>query len=200
MNRLGARFFLLGGLCLGAASVLAGQVYTALVTHQSGTYLVEVDALISAPEAQVRAILTDYNHLNRVNPAIEVSEIIEQRAPGELTVLTETEACVWFYCMRVHQVQDVTEAYDGSITATVIPEMSDFRYGYARLNLWQEPDGTRVLVRSEVQPDFWIPPIIGPWLIKRKLHSEAIETVENLEAVAKQAAVPHNTTTRQQNN
>jgi hypothetical protein len=134
--------------------------------------------------------LTDYNHLGRVNDAIEVSEILKTRKPGDYQVRTETEACVWFYCMRVHQVQDVIEAYDGSVTATVIPALSDFRQGYARLNLWQEPGGTRVLIRSEVEPDFWIPPIIGPWLIKRKLRSEALETVRNLERVAQPGVFP----------
>lgn len=179
-------------LVWAASAALAGKVYTAAVSHQSGVYRVEVDALVSVPAPRVRQLLTDYNHLGRLNDAIKVSEILKTRKPGDYRVRTVTEACVWFYCKRVHQVQDVIEAYDGSVTATVIPELSDFRHGYARLNLWQEPDGTRVLIRSEVEPDFWIPPIIGPWLIKRKLRSEALETVQNLERVAPAGALPHN--------
>lgn len=177
----------------GGAGV-AGKVYMASANHLGGVYLVEVDALVNVPEPQVRELLTDYNDLGRINPAIEVSEILKTREPGDYQVRTVTEACVWFYCKRIHQVQDVIEASDGSVTATVIPEMSDFRNGYARLNLWQEPGGTRVLIRSEVEPDFWIPPLIGPWLIKRKLRSEALETVHNLERVAQQDALPHNST------
>ena len=164
----------------------------ASANHQSGVYFVEVDALVNVPEPRVRELLTDYNDLGKINPAIEVSEILKTREPGDYQVRTVTEACVWFYCKRIHQVQDVIEAEDGSVTATVIPELSDFRNGYARLNLWQEPGGTRVLIRSEVEPDFWIPPLIGPWLIKRKLRSEALETVHNLERVAQQDALPHN--------
>jgi hypothetical protein len=177
-------------LFMPAEAVVAGKVYTASATHESGVYRIEVDALVNVPEPLVRELLTDYNHLGRVNDAIEVSEILKTRKPGDYQVRTETEACVWFYCMRVHQVQDVIEAYDGSVTATVIPALSDFRQGYARLNLWQEPGGTRVLIRSEVEPDFWIPPIIGPWLIKRKLRSEALETVRNLERVAQPGVFP----------
>jgi hypothetical protein len=177
-------------LFMPAEAVVAGKVYTASATHESGVYRIEVDALVNVPEPLVRELLTDYNHLGRVNDAIEVSEILKTRKPGDYQVRTETEACVWFYCMRVHQVQDVIEAYDGSVTATVIPALSDFRQGYARLNLWQEPGGTRVLIRSEVEPDFWIPPILGPWLIKRKLRSEALETVRNLERVAQPGVFP----------
>ncbi|GEM_PF-5034809 len=91
------------------------------------------------------------------------------------------------------QVQDVIESQDGTVMALLVPALSDFRYGYARLNLWQEPEGTRILIRAEVEPDFWIPSLIGPWLIKRKLLSETLETVDRLEQLAKTAPVSHNT-------
>ena len=174
------------------STTAAGTVYAASVGYDDGVYSVEVDALVNVPEPRVRELLTDYNHLGRVNPAIEVSEVLLVRKPGDYRVRTETEACVWFYCMRVHQIQDVIEAADGTVTATVLPQYSDFKRGHARLTLWRAPDGTRVLIRSEVEPDFWIPPVIGPWLIKRKLRSEALETVQNLERLASPAALPHN--------
>jgi hypothetical protein len=169
---------------LGAEAALAGTVYTATASHQNGLYRVEVEALVEAPEPRVRALLTDYAHLGRVNSAIEISEILLRRGPGDYQVRTLTKACVWFYCKRIHQVQDVIEASDGSVMATVIPARSDFRQGYAQLQLRQQADGTRVLIRSAVEPDFWVPPLIGPWLIMRKLKSEALETVRNLEREA----------------
>jgi hypothetical protein len=168
-------------LSLGAT---AGEIYTAAVSHRDGRYSVDVDVLVDVAEPRARALLTDYNRLHRLNSSIELSEVLLERGPGDYRVRTITEACVWFYCKTIHQVQDVMEAHDGSITAIVIPGQSDFRYGYARFNLWQEPAGTRILIRSEVEPDFWIPPLIGPWLIKRKLRSEALETVHNVERLA----------------
>ncbi|MCO6412758.1 MAG: hypothetical protein J5I92_08445 [Thiogranum sp.] len=176
------RIFLPVLLCSTMAA--AGRVYTAVVTHESGHYFVEVDALVEVAEARARDLLTDYNHLDRVNPAVEVSEILSHRGSGDYRVRTVTRACVWFFCKRIHQVQDVTEGRDGSITAKVIPEKSDFRHGYARVDLWPEAAGTRILIRSEVVPDFWIPPLIGPWMIKNKLRSEALATVRNIERVA----------------
>ena len=167
--------------CLWAATASAGKVTTALVTHEGGHYFVEVDALVEVTETDARALLTDYNNLDRVNPSVEVSEVMIRRGPGDHRVRTVTRACVWFFCKRIHQVQDVTEGLDGSIVATVLPEQSDLRHGYARVDMWQESEGTRILIRSEVEPDFWIPPLIGPWVIKKKLRSEALETVRNLE-------------------
>ena len=187
------RHVVLAALLWSSVAASGSEVYTAAASHQSGSFFVEVDALVGVDVAQTRALLTDYNNLGRVNPAIRESEILLTREPGDYRVRTLTRACVWFYCKHIEQVQDVIESQDGSITAVVVPELSDFRHGYARVNLWQEPGGTRILIRSEVEPDFWIPPLIGPWLIKRKLLSEALETAENLERVAKKAPIPHNT-------
>lgn len=178
---------------LWSIAATGSEVYTAAVSHQSGSYFVEVDTLVAIDMARTRELLTDYNHLGQVNPAIKESEILLTRKPGDYRVRTLTKACIWFYCKHIEQVQDVIESQDGSITAVVVPELSDFRHGYARVNLWQEPNGTRILIRSEVEPDFWIPPLIGPWLIKRKLLSEALETGDNLERVAKKPPIPHNT-------
>ncbi|MEA3242136.1 MAG: hypothetical protein U9Q19_01700 [Pseudomonadota bacterium] len=169
---------------LCSASAAAGTIHNAAVTYQSGSFIVEVDALVDVTEPTARALLTDYNHLEQLNPAVERSEILETHGPGEYRVRTVTQTCLWFYCKRLTRVQDVVEAHDGSITAIVIPELSDFSYGTMRLNLWQEVAGTRILMRSEVAPDFWIPPLLGPWLIKRELRAEAVQTVHSLERVA----------------
>jgi len=180
----------LAGLC--TTMVQAVQLDVVRASHEGDRYAVEIDALVDAPEPDVRRLMTDYNHLDRINPSFKVSEILLRRGPGDLRVRTLAEICVWFYCKRIRQVQDVTEAGDGSVTAVVIPELSDFRYAYARLQLWQQPNGTRVLIRGELEPAFWIPPFIGSWLIKRKLLEEAMTTLNNLERVEPLPALPHN--------
>jgi hypothetical protein len=184
---------LLLGLC--ATAVSAAQVDVATASYDYDVYHVEVDARVDAPLADVRRLLTDYNHLGRINPSIEVSEILLQRNPDDCRVRTVTKVCVWFYCKHIHQVQDVTEGTDGTVTAIVLPGQSDFRYGYAHVHTWAENGGTRVLIRGDLQPDFWIPPLIGPWMIKRKLIDEALETIDNLERVAPREALPHNSAT-----
>jgi hypothetical protein len=175
------------GWLLWSASAAGATIHSAAVRYQSGSFIVEVDALVDVAEPTARALLTDYTHLERLSPAVERSEILDTREPGDYRVRTVTYTCLWFYCKRLTRVQDVVEAHDGSITAIVVPELSDFSHGTMRLNLWQETAGTRILIRSEVTPDVWIPPLLGPWLIKRELHAEALQTVHNLERVAAEA-------------
>jgi len=172
---------------LCSAPAAGGTIHSAAVTYRSGSFIVEVDALLDVVESRARAVLTDYKHLERLIPAVEHSEILDTRELGDYRVQTVTYTCLWFYCRRLTRVQDVVEAHDGSITAIVIPEQSDFSYGTMRLNLWQEAAGTRILIRSEVTPEVWIPPLLGPWLIKRELHAEAVQTLHNLERLAAEA-------------
>jgi hypothetical protein len=187
-----AVFILTGLACLHTATPRAAEVYVADASSEGPRYRVNIEALVSAPEPDVRSLLTDYAHLGRINPAIKISEILLQRKSGDLRVRTVTDVCVWFYCKRIHQVQDVTQDADGSVSAVVIPEQSDFRYGVAHLALKQEANGTRVLIRGELEPDFWIPPLIGRWMIRDKLIEEALVIIENLERVAPLPALPHN--------
>ncbi|MEN8763051.1 MAG: hypothetical protein ABF290_11515 [Thiogranum sp.] len=175
---------------LCSAPAAAGTIHNAAVTYQSGSFIVEVDALLDVAESRARAVLTDYQHLERFIPAVERSEILNTREPGNYRLRSVTQTCLWFYCKRLTRVQDLVEAHDGSITAIVVPEQSDFSYGTMHLNLWQEVAGTRILVRSEAAPDVWIPPLLGPWLIKRALRAEAVQTVYNLERMAAEAPLP----------
>jgi hypothetical protein len=168
--------------------VQAGEVLVAGVTEERGIYRVEVDTRLAVRPDWAWEVLTDYPRLGRVNEAIERSEVLERRGAEDYRVRTVTQACVYFFCKRIEQVQDVVQLADGRLLATVLPEYSDFRYGWARLYVWPEGDRTRVRVLAEVEPDFWIPPLIGPWLIKRKLRSEALETVLNLERLTMVAA------------
>jgi len=175
---------------LCSAPAAGGTIQNAAVIYQSGSFIVEVDALLDIAESRARAVLTDYQHLERLVAAVEHSEILTTREPGDYRLRTVTRTCLWFYCKRLERVQDVVEAHDGSITAVVIPELSDFSYGSMRVNLWQEVAGTRLLMRSEAAPDVWIPPLLGPWLIKRELRNEAVQIVHNIERVAAEVSLP----------
>ena len=65
--------------------------------------------------------------------------------------------------------------------ATIVPEFSNFRSGYANWALREEGGGTHLLFTTQLEPSFWVPPLIGPWLIRYKLREEALQSVDNLE-------------------
>ena len=95
------------------------------------------------------------------------------------------KACILFFCIESRLVEDVVESDNKLILAVVDMTQSDFHSGTSH---WQVlPEGknqTRILLQSRIEPAFWIPPIIGPILIKHKLHSAARQTIKNLELIA----------------
>jgi hypothetical protein len=169
---------LYGGLAHG------GELLQTNVEHVDERYTIVSEVRIAVPVAAVRQMLMDLNHLDRINRSIEDSKILHVYSEGHYRVRTVINACVLFYCKRMVQVQDVQQLDDGDIVATVVPGLSDFRYGVARWTLRQDGDATRLRFDAEVEPSFWIPPLIGPWLIGQKFHSEALESAENMERLA----------------
>ncbi|WP_297527345.1 SRPBCC family protein [Thiohalobacter sp.] len=170
--------------CFLALPAQAAELLNVLVEQRGTVYRVELDARFAAPAGRLRTLLTDYPHLDRINPSIHTSEVLAGAGPGRDRVRTVAKVCVAIFCKEIEQVQDLEVAPDGSINATVRPKQSDFRYGFARWRFEEDAAGTRMRFVSEIEPAFWVPPLIGPWLIQRALRAEALESIHNLERLA----------------
>ncbi|MDV3238823.1 MAG: SRPBCC family protein [Gammaproteobacteria bacterium] len=174
----------MGLLLIGTAQ--AGEVLSVDVGESGGRYAVEVEVRFDAPTARLRALITDYAHLDRINDAIRRSEILAVNGPRQHRVRTESWVCVGLFCKRIVQIQDVDVLPGGDVVATLLPEGSDFSYGRAQWQFLPEAGGTRMRFRSEIEPAFWVPPFIGPWLVKRALEAEALKSVASLERLAEE--------------
>ncbi len=139
--------------------------------------------MIAAGQPAVWSIVTDYDHLDRLNEIFAESDTLLREGPViKRRILIK--ACILFFCIEAKLVEDVEESGDKLILAVVDFTQSDFHSGTSH---WQVlPEGknqTRILLQSKIEPAFWIPPIIGPILIKHKLHSAARQTIKNLESI-----------------
>jgi hypothetical protein len=168
-------------LWLFGSSLYAGELVHASVKHDDKRYIVEIEMLLDAGLAHVQRLLTDYDHLTRLNSAIRESNLIYSLDEHTHRVHVVAEACVSFFCKRISQVQDVEELPGGVIIATVVPEKSDFDYAHARWKISAEGLRTRISFNTDLKPSFWVPPLIGPLLIEKKLREETLATLEGLE-------------------
>jgi len=169
------------GMLMLAAPVSAEEILDSWVTHDAGTYRMSVDINIQAPSAIVHQRITDYAHLPEINPSIEESEVLEVLGPYRHRVRSIVKVCILFYCRHVNQVQDISQTGRDVLEAVTLPELSDFRRGLARWRLTGNGAATRLQFNAEFEPDFWVPPLIGPWLIKRKLVYEVADTARRIE-------------------
>lgn len=163
---------------------LAGRVDHVDVVNEQGRYQVLVSAWINLPQPALRDLLTDYITVSQANASIKSVTILPPPAADITRLAAEIEVCVWFFCRRLQQVQDMQLVSAGLLEARMLPELSDYKYGQASWRMIAEAEGSRLLFAVSIEPDFWVPPLIGPAVIKRKLKQEAIETVQGLEALA----------------
>ncbi|UCE89182.1 MAG: SRPBCC family protein [Pseudomonadota bacterium] len=171
-------------LFFATAMAQGGEVVKSSVKHRAGHYLIHMTMQIAAPAEFVYDHFTDFDRLQRVNNNILESEVLESR-DGYHRLRVVSEGCAMLFCKRMVQTQEVREFQDGYIVATVVPEGSDFKSGTLVWHIRPDSEAgdgmTRVDFNADLEPDFWVPPVIGPWLVKRAFYTESKETLAGLE-------------------
>jgi hypothetical protein len=97
-------------------------------------------------------------------------------------------ACVLFLCKTVRRVQDVALQPNGDITASAVPALSDFSRAEEHWRIIPQGSGTRIHYDAQLVPDFFVPPMLGPWLLKRAIRRDLLGAAARIESLA---AVPH---------
>ncbi len=169
---------------VGVTCAMAMDIDDLRITKQRRAYQVQITFDVAAPVNQVMAVLTDYRYPDRLNPEVTKREVI-RRQRGITRVRTEIRSCVFFYCKDLVLTQDVTVVAD-TIQANIVPDESDFRFGYLRwLVSSSDNGGSHIGFEAVMEPDFFIPPLIGGFFIRKRLRQEILATAENLETEAR---------------
>jgi hypothetical protein len=132
--------------------------------------------------------LLDFNAIKELNDSFKVSRLLAQHG-NHYTVLLISEGCIWFFCRRIKQVQIVTDLGHGYLSSNTDPTQSDMLSGKVLWHVRADPASARqtlVSYRADFEPDFFIPPLIGPWLMKKSLLREGQQTVNAIEQRAQQ--------------
>ena len=166
------------------APVTAATILKIKVNHSKGRYTVTFDARLDADSTIVRQYLTDYANLTRLSDTITESRILQTYADGRRRVLMTLHSCVLFFCSTIKNVQDVEILDNGDIVSRTDPEESDYSYAMQRWRITAENNHTRLQHQAELVPKFYVPPLIGPWLVKKRIHNELRITAQRLEMFA----------------
>lgn len=172
-------------LLFASCAAQACQIPAAKVSHQKGTYSVAVEMHLDAPPDAVYPVITDYENMKRLSETFQEATVVKAEDDSHLRRQLHIKTCVLFFCFDMVMVEDIEEDPNGIITTTIIPEESDFHEGQSRWELTANDDGTSILhFSSERRPKFWVPPVIGPWILKRKVLKETIATCHRIQALA----------------
>lgn len=185
--RAGACVLLVG--CLQPAATAAPRAVETVDFHFAhNTFRYRYATLLTAPYDGVAAVLTDFERLHRLNDGIQASAVLEHYADGSVKRRLDVRQCVLMFCFDVVLVERVSVA-PGRIEADIVPDEGSFEHGHM---VWhyaaRDPRHTRITFSAEQKLAFWIPPVIGPYILKRTFLAEVRATCARLEALARGGA------------
>lgn len=167
------------------ALATAAEIERAEIRFRDGAYRYYFAATLNANIEAVRAVVGDYERLARLNDDIITSHLIERYDEHRLKRRLLVKHCLLVFCFNLDFVERVETLPNGDIETHIIPEESNFHRG---ASVWRitalDADHTRVTLEADQEPKFWIPPVIGPLIIKGSFVAEVTETLNKLERLA----------------
>jgi len=161
------------------------HVDTLQIEQRDNHYHLQAQFQVARSRAEVFALLRDYDRWQALSPTIRESERLLSFGAHRHHVRSVSSACVLIFCAKLMQVQLVTESPPDRITARTLPAQSNVRRGRVEWQLKRvQIDGveqTELQLDLELEPMFWIPPLIGPWLVGYLLEQEVRTTAQQLE-------------------
>lgn len=178
---------LLLNLLLLAPAIMAATMTEVEVTKEKQRYRMTATAVLQAATDNVIEIMVAYDELTNINPYLLESRLLSSNGDTQRVSMT-TRTCFMLICYKMQHVQDFVRPDKQTIYSEFIPELSDFKHGWTRWSATSvEGTGqptTLLKIELEVEPDFFIMPIIGTRVLKDKLIEITEVTVDNLEKKA----------------
>ncbi|MFK8052649.1 MAG: SRPBCC family protein [Woeseiaceae bacterium] len=176
---------IIAALALLSLPVSAAELLEITVDDEDGRYIMTTVTEFDAPRLGVFDVLTDYERFGRISSVYDDAGFAEPSADGIPRVFTRVKGCVLFFCQTMDRTERLENDGLDRIRATVEPGSSDFEYSVATWLLSESDEGgTRVIYTVEMVPSFWVPPVIGPYVMKRKLRKGGRDAIERIEALA----------------
>jgi hypothetical protein len=176
---------LITGIVAASAVTIAATIDTIDVEREDGVYsLHAVTRMAASPEA-IREVLTDYDRFGRISSVYKDYGYLDPAPDGTPVVYTRMEGCILhIFCRSLKRVERLEENSPNYIRTVTLPEQSDFKRSESEWIIERDGDETRMTYNLVVEPDFWVPPLIGPAMLKRVLRRGGGEAVDRIESLA----------------
>jgi hypothetical protein len=173
-----------------SALVVAGAASTATideieVNDDDGMYRLYAETRLAASPEAIQAVLTDYERFGRISSVYTEYGYLDPQADGTPTVYTQMRGCVMkIFCRTLTRVERLEINEPTHIRTVTIPHRSDFRHSVSEWRIEAFDSGSRMIYTLEMEPDFWVPPIIGSGILRRTLERGGADAVDRIERLA----------------
>lgn len=179
-----AKTLLATGGSLLAAVAMTATIDSIDVDKKGGIYSLHAETWLDATPEAISEVLLDYERFGRISSVYKEYGYLDPLPDGTPLVFTRMEGCLLGYCKSMTRVERLEAATPEHIRTVTLPERSDFKRSSSQWFLEEDGDGTRMTYMLEMEPDFFVPPLIGPWLLKRTLKRGGGRAVQRIERLA----------------
>ena len=153
------------------------------VTKKGRQVHVTASVLIAAPQSLVFQSLSDYDKWDELSPRIDESHVVGPDEDGVPLVYTRVEGCITFFCRRIERKSRLETWPEERVLVTLVDGYGSLNHVEEEWRLQPADEVTRVFYSMDMEANFWIPPLIGTWIIKRTLKKASLS--ESIEAIAR---------------
>lgn len=171
-------------LLLLSGSAPAAELRDVTVEQEEKRYRLTSVTYFNASVADLYRILTDYDLFTEISSVFVESRNLKATASGKPGYFTRMQGCILLFCKSFVRIGELTLTPHREIIALADPERSDFTYSRERWQLQADGDGVLLKYEFELEPSFWVPPVIGPYVMKRALRAGGTDAVDRIEALA----------------
>lgn len=172
-------------LFLKSVNANCAEILSSNAKYENDRFFISVDSRLDIPAKSAFKILTDYENITILSPKIINSRVISSKKTTTV-VRTVVRGCVLFFCKKMTNTQTTTIGQN-RIESVTIPEMSDFLYGKMEWTIRKDGEKTIINYKAEIEPDFFIPPLIGSYFITSSMKEEAETLAKRIEEVANES-------------
>lgn len=171
---------------LAVTAANAATIHSVTVAKKGRMFIAEAEFIVDVKRDEVARAFTNFDQLSELNPSI-LSSHSEPSGDGRIRVTTRLRDCIVLFCKSITLVERVRIDDDGNLHSEIEPDNSDFRSGSTSWTFEANGSQTRVSYRSEVRPNFWVPPLLGRRAMRGALKRQIEASVANLEALGTSA-------------
>jgi len=175
-------------LLVAPTITVAAELRSVTFEKRDGLYYATSEIWLDAEREGIFDVLSNWDLSTQFSSMIVESYNIEPDDQGRIGFYMKNRGCVLFFCKTMERYGYLESEENALIRAIAIPEKSDFEVSDERWHLEEENDGTRIRYEMTMKPKFWIPPIIGPYAIKKKIRKDGLEALQRVERYVQESA------------
>jgi polyketide cyclase/dehydrase/lipid transport protein len=155
-------------LWLGLSQPAQPADVTVRATRDGDVLLIEASADFEGTLAQTWQVLTDYDRLAEFIPNLSASRVIARTRDG-ITVEQKGEARLLFLSYPIEVQLVITEFPPGKVVSRAVA--GNFREMSGVYVLEAQQGRVRLRYSGRMAPDFFVPPLIGTWVLRHNVET-----------------------------